>query len=202
MLKLRMIALTLIMVLGVAGQAQAQEEYNKRTGLFLGVGVGIAEANFDLETGNDEADMGAIVDLRAGWAFYDRWAVTVGLAPAAFVYKYKAGFGPFSKEGERALTFVMYDVSGWYFQPIYKDIWKLFVRLGLGATKATDEVDGEESSSESSAGVILAAGLEGFFSKNFAFFAELYGRSYGVTFQGMDDTEIWLVGLTLGLNYR
>lgn len=191
-----------VAVVLISTLASAQDEYNKRTGLFLGAGLGIAEANFDLETGNDDADVGGLFDLRAGWAFHDRWAATVGVAPAAFVYKYSAGFGPFSKEGERALTFMMIDISGWYFQPIYKDIWKLFVRLGLGSTTVADEIDGQETDSKSSAGVLLAAGLEGFFGQNWAFFAEVYGRSYGVTFQGMDDKEIWLAGLVLGVNYR
>lgn len=202
MLNLRMLSAFCLVVLMGIGPVHAQDEYNKRAGLFLGVGVGFGEANFDLETGNDDADVGALIDLRAGWAFHDRWAASVGVAPAAFAYKYSAGVSPFVAEGERVLTFVMYDISGWYFQPIYKDTWKLFARLGLGATSATDEIDGKESSSESSAGVILAAGVEGFFTKNFAFFAELYGRSYGVTFQGMDDKEIWLMGLVLGVNYR
>ena len=33
-------------------------------------------------------------------------------------------------EGTRNLSFTMLDVSAWYFQPIYKDWLKLFVRGG------------------------------------------------------------------------
>jgi len=167
------------------------------------VGLGIAEANFNLETENDEADVGMLFDMKLGYAFHERWAATVGVAPAVFSYKYTAALGGFPlMESTRNITFMMGDISGWYFQPIWKDRLKLFARLGLGATTAMDEWNDKELSSTDSAGVLLAGGAEWFFGRVFGLNLEIYMRTYGVTLEGMGDKEVIASGLVLNLMWR
>jgi opacity protein-like surface antigen len=120
-----------------------------------------------------------------------------------FSYKYEAQLGGLSlMEGTRNLSFTMLDLSAWYFQPVYRDWLKLFVRAGLGSTVVSDEWEGEELDSESSAGVLVAGGVETFFGKSFGMNLEVYYRSYGVTLEGMNSEEVHAAGLVLNLVWR
>ena len=187
----------------VPSVARTQGRYHQHKGFFAAVGLGMAEANFDLESSDDEADVGTLIDLKLGYGFHDRFAVTAGVASALFSYKYQAQLGGLSLlEGTRNLTFTMLDISAWYFQPIYKDWLKLFARAGLGATLISDEWEGEELDSEESSGVVLSGGIETFFGKAFGMNLEIYFRTYGVTLEGMDNDETHASGVLLNLVWR
>lgn len=193
----------LVLVLCSIQGAHAGEGYRERTGFFGGLGFGIAEGNFDLETGNDEADMGEVFEFKLGYAFTDRWGVSVGGGPTVFAYKYEAGFGTLKAEaGSRNFTFSMYEICGWYFLPIYADVWKLFARAGLGGTVVADEFDGEKVEETESVGLVGAGGVEWFLTHHFALTMEVYFRTWGVTLEGMDDKEVMTSGLTFNLMWR
>jgi len=193
----------LVLVLCAVETGYAREGYRERTGFFGGLGFGIAEGNFDLETGNDEADVGEVIELKLGYAFTDRWAVSVGGGPTLFAYKYEAGLGPLTAEaGTREFTFSMFELCGWYFLPIYADVWKLFARAGLGRTVVTDEFEGEKVEETESVGLVGAGGVEWFLTHHFALTMEVYVRTWGITLEGMDDKEVMTSGLSFNLMWR
>jgi len=194
---------TAVLIAVSPGLASARDDgYNERTGLWGGFGLGVAEGNFDLETENDEADQGFMFDAIIGWAFTDRFALSAGVSVAGFAYETYLGGGDIKLDtGRLDMTFLMGDVSGWYFLPVWSDVLKLYGRVGIGTTTSKREFEGEELESEDSVGVVASAGLECFLSESFALTMDIFYRTYGVKLQGLDD-EVATDGLTLNAIWR
>lgn len=51
----RLLTYSLLLGILLPGVVDAQPRYHQHKGFFAAVGLGVAEANFDLESGNDEA---------------------------------------------------------------------------------------------------------------------------------------------------
>lgn len=175
----------------------AQAEADPRAGFVLGGGLGFAESNFNLEATNNDADIGSLLEIKAGYAWENGFALTFGVSELFYEYR--------SVLVEEVillqLSFTMAELSAWYIFHQGGD-WEFFVRGGIGGT--TSRLNIGVIVEEESEGLVFAGGGLWYFSSNVALSIEACLRSYGVTFNTDDfnQREVKAFGLTLGLLWR
>lgn len=181
-------------VLSVCDKAQA----DPRMGFMLGGGLGFAESNFNLEATNNDGDIGRAVELNAGYAWAGGFALTGGVS--GVYYEYSSLL--FEDVILLELSFLMTDVSAWYFFD-RGGAWEFFVRGGIGSTTVLLDL-GFAQDEDDSGGIVLGVGALWYFKSNLALSLDATFRSYGVTLNADDfeQDEVTTTGFKVGLMWR